>query len=124
MATDSITQCISGDTLYSALPNGALLPARPVGPNMTIELKRPNGATNTFRTLGPGVDVIDGTDVPVIITIFTVKDSTGTEVQQLRERFAVSLGTATRGEFFSPSPNAPGRWRLQRSFQLERIERP
>ena len=123
-AADSIRQCISGDTLFAVNAAGALVPSRPVGPNMLIETKRQNGATMSYRTGAMSVDTIGGEAIPVVITTYTYLEVNGTPSNQLRERYAVSLGTATRGEFFVPDPAKPNQWTSSRVFRLERIEKP
>ena len=60
----------------------------------------------------------------VVPTTVTTRDTTGRVLRRLRERFAVSLGTAVGGVFEVPDSSQAGGWRVEREFELVRIVRP
>ncbi len=51
----------------------------------------------------------------------TTSDSTGRPKRRLRERYALSLTTATGGTFEMPDSSRGGAWHGQRSFELREI---
>jgi hypothetical protein len=120
---DSLRQCVRGDTLFAINRYGDWTMMRPVGASMKVEVRRTNGGT-TIETGAAAADTIGGVSVPVVLTTYTIQGPNGQAIQQLRERFALSLGTATRGMFYEADPAAPDGWKLQRSFRIERIVRP
>jgi hypothetical protein len=123
-SADSLFQCVAGDTLFTVSKmTGILAPLRPVGPNMKLEIRRANGGS-LIETGAMAADTIGGTIVPVVVTTYTIRGPNGQAIQQLRERFAVSLGTATRGAFYEADPSAAGGWTLQRSFRIAKITQP
>jgi hypothetical protein len=66
---------------------------------------------------------ISGRSIPVVHTTVTTSDSAGRPKRRLRERYALSLATATGGTFETPDSNRAGTWRGQRSFELREIRR-
>lgn len=122
-AADSLRQCVRGDTLFAIDRYGEWVPMRPVGPNMRLEIRRTNGST-LIETAGSAADTVSGVAVPVVVTTYTIRGPNGQAIQQLRERFAVSLGTATRGTFYEADSSAPDGWKVQRNFHMTAIRRP
>jgi hypothetical protein len=122
-AADSIRQCVRGDTLFAIDRYGDWAAMRPVGPNMRLEIRRTNGST-LIETATSSADTVSGVAIPVIVTTYTIRGPGGQAIQQLRERFAVSLGTATRGTFYEADSSAPDGWKVQRVFRMTAIRRP
>jgi hypothetical protein len=122
-AADTLRQCVRGDTLFSIDRYGEWVMMRPVGPAMKVEIRRANGGT-VIETGAAAADTIGGMIVPIVTTTYTIRGPNGQQIQQLRERFAVSLGTATRGSFYEADPAAADGWKLQRAFRIAKIVRP
>jgi hypothetical protein len=122
-AADSLRQCVRGDTLFAIDRYGGWTAMRPVGPHMRLEIRRTNGST-LIETAVAAADTVSGVAIPVIVTTYTIRGPNGQAIQLLRERYAVSLGTATRGTFYEADPSAPDGWKVQRSFSLAKIARP
>jgi hypothetical protein len=61
--------------------------------------------------------------LPVIATIVTTIDAQGRPKRRLRERYAITLATATGGTFEVPDPAAPTGWRAEQSFELRTISK-
>jgi hypothetical protein len=122
-AADTLRQCVRGDTLFAIDRYGEWVMMRPVGAGMRVDIRRSNGGT-LIETGAMAADTIGGIIVPIVVTTYTVRGPNGQAIQQLRERFALSLGTATRGAFYEADPAAEGGWKLQRSFKMDRIHRP
>jgi hypothetical protein len=120
---DTLRQCARADTLFSIDRYGDWIPMRPVGPGMKLDIRRTNGST-LIETAAAAADTIGGVIVPVVVTTYTIRGPNGQAIQQLRERFALSLGTATRGAFYEADPVAADGWKLQRSFRIERLVQP
>lgn len=121
-AADTLRQCVRGDTLFAIDRYGEWVLMRPVGPGMRVEIRRSNGGT-LIETGALAADTIGGMIVPIVITTYTIRGPNGQAIQQLRERFAVSLGTATHGTFYDVDPSSERGWKLQRTFRMERIGR-
>jgi hypothetical protein len=122
-AADSLRQCVRGDTLYAISRFGDWTAMRPVGANMKLEIRRTNGST-LIETGAGAADTVSGMVVPVVVTTYTIRGPNGQAMQQLRERYAVSLGTATRGTFYEADPTAADGWKVQRTFGIARIVKP
>lgn len=121
-AADSLRQCVRGDTLFAIDRYGDWVPMRPVGPNMRLEIRRTNGST-LIETAAVAADTVSGVTIPVVVTTYTIRGPGGQAIQQLRERFAVSFGTATRGTFYEADSSAPDGWKVQRAFRMSAIVR-
>ena len=116
--------CLSNDSLLVVDPatlNLRLL--RPVGSRMRAEV-RGRATVATYETATPHADTISGVVLHVVPTTVTTRDTTGRLLRRLRERFAVSLGTAVDGVFEVPDSSRAGGWRVEREFELVRIVRP
>ena len=99
----------------------AWLPQRPVGPGMELTLTRPNGDVVRYATGAETQEVIGAFQLRVLETTVTTTDSTGQPLRRLRERYAVTLATATGGRFEVPDQSAPTGWRTQQVFELKEI---
>jgi hypothetical protein len=97
------------------------LPQRPVGPDMTLDLPRPNGEVVRYATGKVTEEVVGTRRVEVVETTVTTTDASGKPLRRLRERYAVGLATATGGRFEMPDAAAPGGWRDQQVFELREI---
>ena len=116
--------CLSNDSLLVFDPgqlNLRLL--RPVGSSMKAEV-RGRVTVATYETAKAHADTISGVVLDVVPTVVTTRDSTGRVLRRLRERFAVSLGTAVGGVFEVPDSTHSSGWRVEREFELVRIVRP
>jgi hypothetical protein len=119
---DDSRLCVEEQILYAwNTDRGAWLPQRPVGPNMDLTIPRASGRSEHYVTGSIGVDVIGGRHLRVVDTTLTTIDATGNAVRRLRERYALSLATATGGRFETPDPERPGQWRTQQIFELREI---
>jgi hypothetical protein len=122
-AADTLRQCVRGDTLFAIDRYGEWTAMRPVGPNMRLEIRRTNGST-LIETAAVAADTVSGVAIPVVITTYTIRGPNAQAIQQLRERFAVSMGTATRGTFYEADPAAPDGWKVQRTFRMSALRKP
>jgi hypothetical protein len=120
---DSSRLCVSGDTIFTVEPTGAVRATRPIGTGMTLIVPTRSKGTAHYQTLSAATDTISGIPVPIILTTVTTRDSLGRMVQRLTERFSPGLATATRGEFSVPDSTVPGGWRQRQVFELKSIER-
>lgn len=119
---DESRLCVSRDTLFGwDARRGAWLPQRPVGPGMVLVLSRSNGDTVRYATDSIAYENISGRRLMVLGTTVTTLDSLGRPKRRLRERYALSLATATGGRFEAPDPAAPGGWRTEQEFELREI---
>lgn len=119
---DDSRLCVEQQILYAwDTGRAAWLPQRPVGPNMDLTLPRAGGRSEHYVTGSMGVDVIGARSLRVVDTTLTTMDAAGNAVRRLRERYALSLATATSGRFETPDPELPGRWRTQQIFELREI---
>ena len=100
------------------------LPQRPVGSGMALTLTRPNGDVVRYQTGAASEEVIGSFRLQVVETTATTTDSAGRPLRRLRERYALTLATATGGRFEVPDPDVPGAWRTQQVFELREIRIP
>jgi hypothetical protein len=114
--------CVRRDTLFSwDARRSEWTPQRPVGPRMTMLHARPNGDTVRYVTDTLGHETISAMRVAVLPTTVLTVDSLGRAKRRLRERYAISLATATGGTFEVPDSSSPGAWRAEQIFELRRI---
>lgn len=117
--------CLGTDTLHRwDARRASWTVARPVGPRMTWSTLGPDSTTVRYETDIASEDTIAGRRIPVILTAVTTTDSAGRPLRRLRERYALSLATATRGAFETPDSARPGTWLVQREFVLREILTP
>jgi hypothetical protein len=117
--------CLAADTLYrwDSKRNGWSV-FRPVGPDMNLTVVRPNGDSVHYATGPLGEDVVSGTAVQVVSTTVTTVDAQGRSRLRVRERYAVTLATATSGTFEVPDPTNRGSWVPQHTFTLKEMRSP
>lgn len=116
--------CVSNDSLLVFDPGSLNLRLlRPVGSSMKAEV-RGRATVATYETEVAHADTISGVVLQVVPTTVTTRDTTGRVLRRLRERFAISLGTAVGGIFEVPDTSRAGGWRVEREFELVRIVRP
>lgn len=117
--------CLARDTLYRwEARDSRWVISRPVGANMAWSVTRPNGDVVLYETGAATNERISARTIPVVLTTVTTADSLGQPKRRLRERYAVTLATATGGVFETPDPNNPGGWLTNRSFELREIRLP
>ncbi len=117
--------CLAHDTLYGwSAKRASWDPQRPVGPGMRLTIVRSNGDTVRYETGAAGEETISGMAIPVVSTTVTTLDSLGRPRRRLRERYAITLATATGGSFESPDSTRPAEWRTQQAFELRKIVVP
>jgi hypothetical protein len=115
--------CVLRDTMFAwDARRSVWTPQRPVGARMTMLQPRANGDTVRFTTDTLTYETISGMRVAVLPTTVLTVDSLGRAKQRLRERYAVSLATATGGVFEAADGN--GGWRPEQLFELRRLVRP
>jgi hypothetical protein len=121
-AAEESRLCLANDTLYRWDGKRAEWSiSRPVGPGMSWTSQRGNGDVVQYQTGDAGQETISGRAVPVVKTTVTTSDSTGRPKQRLRERYAISLITATGGVFETADSARAGEWLVQRRFELREI---
>lgn len=114
--------CLANDTLYrwdAKRADWAIM--RPVGPGMSWTSRQTSGDVVRYETGEAAEEKISGRGVPVVHTTVTTFDSTGRPKRRLRERYALSLTTATGGTFEVPDSTRAGEWQGQRRFELREI---
>lgn len=89
---------------------------------MTLRLAVANGGTAIYETAEIETITVSGFQVPIVKTVVTTLDAAGKSVRRLRERFALTLGTATDGVFEAMQPD--GTWKVTQEFALVRIVKP
>jgi hypothetical protein len=119
---EEIRLCLASDTLYRWEPaRSEWTISRPVGPGMSWTSRQPNGAVVRYDTGASARETISGRTVDVVHTTVTTSDSAGRPLRRLRERYAVSLATATGGVFETADSVRAGEWVRQRGFELREI---
>jgi hypothetical protein len=124
---DESRLCLANDTLFTwSSERNEWRPQRPVSPGMVMEFTRANGSKVRYEVGGTGQERVAGLPdpVPVVLTTVTTTDSLGRPVRKLEELYAISLVTATRGEFSVPDSTAASGWRSQQRFKLREIRTP
>ena len=134
-ASEARVHCLDSTTMVNLDErSGQSRPARPLLPGMSLELRQANGGLVSFETSKDAVDQIPFDNpsaeesplwaMDVLPTTVTTRDSTGTVVRRLRERFSVGLATATGGVFEVPDSTQATEWRTVRRFELVQIRKP
>jgi hypothetical protein len=119
---DESRLCVDGGTLFAwDAAARDWIPQRPVGPNMQLTLPRSNGDSVRYETGALDGETIGALQIQVVATTVTTMDSSGRPKRRLRERFAVTLATATGGIFEVPDDTAPTGWRTEQAFELRAI---
>jgi hypothetical protein len=95
--------------------------ARPIGPGISWTSRQPGGDVVRYETGEAAEEQISGRAIPVVHTTVMTFDSIGRPKGRLRERYALSLTTATGGTFEMPDSSRAGEWLSQRSFELREI---
>ncbi len=114
--------CVSRDTLYQwDMQRQDWSISRPVGPGMTWTSHQPNTDVVRYETADTASESISGRTIRVLHTTVTTSDSSGRPKRRLRERYALSLTTATGGTFETADSSRAGAWVPQRSFELKEI---
>jgi hypothetical protein len=90
---------------------------------MVWSVARANGEVVYYETSGMQDDIVSGRRIRVVLTTVTTLDSLGVQKRKLRERYAVSLATATGGTFELPDSSRSGRWLTSSRFELSEILR-
>ena len=86
---------------------------------MTWTSRRDNGDQVRYETDQAAQETISGRSFAVVHTTVTTADSAGRPKRRLRERYAISLTTATGGAF--ETADSTGAWQVQRRFELREI---
>ncbi len=121
---DESRLCVGHDTLYRYEPTaGDWAISRPVGPGMVWETRQPGGDRVRYETGARAEETISGLVIAVVPTTILTTDSLGAPKRRLRERYALSLTTATGGVFEVPDSAAAGGWRASQAFELREIRR-
>jgi hypothetical protein len=124
-AAEELRLCVTRDTLYRWEDAGSRWAiSRPVGPGMVWTSISANGDTVRFETGAPAQETVSGLPLQVVPTTVTTTDSLGRPKRRLRERYALTLATATGGVFETPDSTAPGAWVARQAFELRRIQVP
>lgn len=115
-------QCADSAMMYTwDATTSALRAVRPLKPHTIVEFDLSGGRKARYETDGFTIDHVGIDPIEVLPTTVVTLDANGRAVSRLRERFAISLATATRGTFESPDMTASGGWRETRTFQLVAI---
>jgi hypothetical protein len=114
--------CVARDTLFGWDARRNVWTAqRPVAARMTFVQARANGDTVRYSTDTLTTETISGLRVVVLPTTVLTVDSLGRPKRRLRERYSLSLASATGGTFEVPDAAAVGQWRAEQSFELRRL---
>ena len=117
--------CVGHDTLYRWRPaTEEWTVSRPVGPDMVWSAEQANGDVVRYETGAWAEETVSGRPIAVLPTTVTTADSLGRPSRRLRERYALSLATATGGVFETADPAAPGGWQPRQEFELREIRQP
>ena len=100
---------------------GTHRPSRPLRGGDSLRSPQRNGGSALYETAAAIEEMIGARTITVVPTTVTTRDSTGTPVRRLRERFSIGLATATGGVFEERDLTQPGGWRIARSFELTLI---
>lgn len=88
---------------------------------MSWTSRQASGDVVRYETGERAEEEISGRAIPVVQTTVTTSDSSGRPKRRLRERYALSLTTATGGSFETADSGGRAEWRSQRSFELREI---
>lgn len=115
------TWCASGDMLLAwDTASHALRPIRPIGEGMSLDV--PIGRERSSYSSRSALEqTVSGVRYRVLETVVITRDSTGRQVQRVREFFAPALATATSGVIEVPDSARAGSWRIQTAYKLVRI---
>lgn len=122
-AAEERFDCVEDGFLRRRSPTtGAWRRIRPIRPGLELTIPSAGGSQAIYRVGGAAVDTIGGRAIGVVETVVTTQDSSGVARRRLRERYAVTLTTATWGIFEVADSTAPSGWRTQQEFRLVAIE--
>lgn len=122
-APEERVDCLeAGYLLRRAATTGEWRRVRPIHPGLELTTAATGGSRVTYQVGAAAVDTISGRPISVVETVVTTRDSAGVTRRRLRERYAVTLTTATWGIFEVPDPTAQSGWRAQQEFRLVAIE--
>ena len=107
--------------VYEDERTGTHRPSRPLRGGDSLRSPQRNGGSALCETAATIEELIGTRTITVVPTTVTTRDSTGTPVRRLRERFSIGLATATGGVFEERDLTQPGGWRIARSFELTLI---
>ena len=114
--------CARGDTLFERRPSGEYAVARPIGPNMELEVHTAAGDALHYST-GPATRrQMSWDSVAYLPTTIITRNAAGSVTRRLREHYAPALLTALWGVF--EEPEAAGGWRMVREFSLAEVQLP
>ena len=124
-AVDESRLCVEGGMVVAwDDKQRAFVPQRPAGPGLQLTQRRANGDTVTYATGATHEEIVSGVRLQVIETTVTTANASGQNIRRLRERYAITLTTATGGVFEVPDPAAASGWRAQQVFELRDIRQP
>lgn len=113
--------CVRGDTLFERRAAGEYAAARPIGPDMELEVETASGDIMRYVTGSTDLRTISGEDVKYLSTTITTHAKDGTVKRRLREHYAPSLLTALWGVF--EVPESADEWKIVQEFSLAEISR-
>lgn len=96
---------------------------RPIVPNDSLSIPRPNGDTVLYETGALSEERISGVSLGIVATTVTTRGADGRVRRRLVEGYAPGLLTAVRGEFARPDSAMPGSWIVEQRFHLAGIVR-
>lgn len=109
--------CIRADTLFERTAAAAYRAARPIGPNMQLQVRSASGDIVHYETSGLEVRRITGAAaVAYLPTVIVTQNPAGIATRRLREHYSPALLTAIWGVF--EEPDESGGWTTVREFSL------
>jgi hypothetical protein len=114
--------CTAGDTLLAwRAADRAWRVQRPLAPRMALVLPQDDGGTVEVTSADTVRVSAGGRAFTALETTFLTKNSSGTPVRRLVERYVTALHTAAEGSFAVPDTANAGAWREVQRFRLVRV---
>jgi hypothetical protein len=119
---DERTLCRAGDTLVAWTPQtNSWTPQRSLGKTAAVVRPDRRGGRTTFEAEGTACESVGEARLLTVGTTVLSTDSAGKPIRRLRERYSLTLTTATSGTFELPDGKG---WKVDRDFRLVALKYP